>query len=594
MEKKLSEKALFLTILGVLFVIFTTITWGKWGNPIFDTFREALLPAEFLKGEMPYRDFLCLYPPLGYQINAILYKIFGVSINVLYFAGIISSLFILGGMYFVTRKFSNDKIAFVATFLTMCYQVFRVSGTEFTSWFFPYSYSVLYAFVAVFGAFLCLINYEFADEKKVGFLYGASFLFGLSVTLKPEYLPFGLILIFVIGKNYSVKNLLLSIFSAITPIILSAGQMFLSGFRANDLKILQDFFTNFQNSSSVAEFNAASYPNLAEFLNNKVLLTHSISSVKMFLITFAICLVFGIIINFLFQKSESNKAVVAKKFFAIVTFLIFGITAIILALLDFYNFSFGIILNIFVAIGLVLTLIKMLKNPVTKTEKAFVFIGISGFLLIGRSLFFPINSSGYNLTMTIFVIAATIYLFEILPQNIANTPKADFSFKSVYIGLILFSINVLFSWIFFSMATNVSFSGERGKFFIHERICSNVMFEAAEYAKNNLPKEAKLLVLPEGEIVNFYSKHDLCPKYYSLIPHIIDGYGEDKIVTDLFSEKNIPDCIMIYGKDYNGKLFGLHYGQKIFKEIKNKYEIVGEIADKKNPSFAKIYIYKLK
>lgn len=594
MEKKLSEKALFLTILGVLFVIFTTITWGKWGNPIFDTFREALLPAEFLKGEMPYRDFLCLYPPLGYQINAILYKIFGVSINVLYFAGIISSLFILGGMYFVTRKFSNDKIAFVATFLTMCYQVFRVSGTEFTSWFFPYSYSVLYAFVAVFGAFLCLINYEFADEKKVGFLYGASFLFGLSVTLKPEYLPFGLILIFVIGKNYSVKNLLLSIFSAITPIILSAGQMFLSGFRANDLKIVQDFFTNFQNSSSVAEFNAASYPNLAEFLNNKVLLTHSISSVKMFLITFAICLVFGIIINFLFQKSESNKAVVAKKFFAIVTFLIFGITAIILALLDFYNFSFGIILNIFVAIGLVLTLIKMLKNPVTKTEKAFVFIGISGFLLIGRSLFFPINSSGYNLTMTIFVIAATIYLFEILPQNIANTPKADFSFKSVYIGLILFSINVLFSWIFFSMATNVSFSGERGKFFIHERICSNVMFEAAEYAKNNLPKEAKLLVLPEGEIVNFYSKHDLCPKYYSLIPHIIDGYGEDKIVTDLFSEKNIPDCIMIYGKDYNGKLFGLHYGQKIFKEIKNKYEIVGEIADKKNPSFAKIYIYKLK
>ena len=213
MEKKLSEKALFLTILGVLFVIFTTITWGKWGNPIFDTFREALLPAEFLKGEMPYRDFLCLYPPLGYQINAILYKIFGVSINVLYFAGIISSLFILGGMYFVTRKFSNDKIAFVATFLTMCYQVFRVSGTEFTSWFFPYSYSVLYAFVAVFGAFLCLINYEFADEKKVGFLYGASFLFGLSVTLKPEYLPFGLILIFVIAKNYSVKNLLLSIFS---------------------------------------------------------------------------------------------------------------------------------------------------------------------------------------------------------------------------------------------------------------------------------------------------------------------------------------------------------------------------------------------
>ena len=120
------------------------------------------------------------------------------------------------------------------------------------------------------------------------------------------------------------------------------------------------------------------------------------------------------------------------------------------------------------------------------------------------------------------------------------------------------------------------------------------MFEAAEYAKNNLPKEAKLLVLPEGEIVNFYSKHDLCPKYYSLIPHIIDGYGENKIVTDLFSEKNIPDCIMIYGKDYNGKLFGLHYGQKIFKEIKNKYEIVGEIADKKNPSFAKIYIYKLK
>ncbi len=590
----LSKNVLYPAILGVLFVIFTMVTWGKWGNPIFDTFREALLPTEFLKGEVPYRDFLCLYPPLGYQINAILYKIFGVSLNVLYFAGIISSIFILGGMYFVTKKFTNDKIAFIATFLTMCYQVFRVSGTEFTSWFFPYSYSALYAFVAVFGAFLCLINFEFSEDKKVGFLYGAAFLFGLSVTFKPEYTPFGLLIIFIVAKNYSLKNLLLSAFSAILPIGLSMGQMFMTGFRASDFKIVQDFYANFQNSASVAEFNATSYPSLTEFLNSKVLLDHSFTSIKLFLVTFAICFVFGAIISFLSKENENNKVVMVKKFFITVTVFAFAITAIVLTIVDCYNFSLGIILNIVVAIGLVSILIKMLKNPVTETERAFVFIAISGFLLIGRSLFFPINSSGYNFTMTLFVIATMLLLFEILPKNITNTKKTEFLFQSVQLSIILFSINVIFCWIFFSISTNVSFSGERGKFFVHEKICSNVMFEAVKYIENNLSKDAKLLLLPEGEIVNFYSKHDLCPKYYSLIPHIIDGYGEDNIVKNLFSEKYLPDCIMIYGKDYNGKLFGLHYGQKIFKEIQNRYEIVGEIFDKSNSDFAKIYIYKLK
>lgn len=46
-----------------------------------DRGREFLLPQEILNGAVPYKDITLIYFPLAYYINALIYKLLGVSIN---------------------------------------------------------------------------------------------------------------------------------------------------------------------------------------------------------------------------------------------------------------------------------------------------------------------------------------------------------------------------------------------------------------------------------------------------------------------------------------------------------------------------------
>ncbi len=97
----------------LIFIFFTgvNLSWGKWGHVIYDCFREAVLPQAILDGKVLYRDITNLYPPLGYYFNALLYLIFGNSLNTLYWAGIINSFLILSIIYFVVKKYSSDFTA---------------------------------------------------------------------------------------------------------------------------------------------------------------------------------------------------------------------------------------------------------------------------------------------------------------------------------------------------------------------------------------------------------------------------------------------------------------------------------------------------
>lgn len=64
-------------------------------NPAIDTGRELYIPFRMLNGEVLYRDIVNIYGALAYQVNALLYLIFGASFNVLRVAGIINSTLII-------------------------------------------------------------------------------------------------------------------------------------------------------------------------------------------------------------------------------------------------------------------------------------------------------------------------------------------------------------------------------------------------------------------------------------------------------------------------------------------------------------------
>ena len=58
-----------------------------------DRGREFLIPQEILNGQVPYKDISLIYFPLGFYINAMLYKLFGISIDTLLISQMILSIF---------------------------------------------------------------------------------------------------------------------------------------------------------------------------------------------------------------------------------------------------------------------------------------------------------------------------------------------------------------------------------------------------------------------------------------------------------------------------------------------------------------------
>ena len=82
-------------------------------------------------------------------------------------------------------------------------------------------------------------------------------------------------------------------------------------------------------------------------------------------------------------------------------------------------------------------------------------------------------------------------------------------------------------------------------------------------------------------------------KYYALIPHTIDAYGEENILSDL--QKMPPDYVVITNKEYifTG-YFGVHYAKQIAQYFIEHYKTVKLVDFNENNVNAKFMILKKK
>ena len=122
------------------FLFGLAFSWQRWGNPLVDCGREMNQPLRLANGEMLYSDVRHIYGPLSPYLNSLLYRVFGVSLNVLYGSGMVSAVIILALCYWLARQLMNRWAATAATLSVMWLCAFKQAG----NYFLPYSYSALY------------------------------------------------------------------------------------------------------------------------------------------------------------------------------------------------------------------------------------------------------------------------------------------------------------------------------------------------------------------------------------------------------------------------------------------------------------------
>src|SRR5882724_8228433 len=184
--KPLSLQWLGPSVVAICFVVAAAMTWRKWPDPLIDFGIQLVLPWKISTGSVLYRDLMYLPGgPFSQYFNALLFKLFGVSLLTL----VISNLAIAAGLLvLIYRRFLAASDTETAT--TICLGIVLVfafgqySSTGNYNFITPYSHEVWHGVVLAIVSIAVLSGW--AAKERIGYALGAGLCGGLVFMTKPD------------------------------------------------------------------------------------------------------------------------------------------------------------------------------------------------------------------------------------------------------------------------------------------------------------------------------------------------------------------------------------------------------------------------
>jgi hypothetical protein len=139
------------------------------------------VPAMLAQGKMLYRDVWFGYAPLGPYLNAVLFRTFGINLNVLYWAGSLAALSCAILLFLSGRKLGSQLAGWTAGAIVLM--------EAFHAWHF--SFPLAYSFSSVYGCLTACLFLWFAlnacSSAKSRWMFGAATVAAAALLIKLEY-----------------------------------------------------------------------------------------------------------------------------------------------------------------------------------------------------------------------------------------------------------------------------------------------------------------------------------------------------------------------------------------------------------------------
>jgi hypothetical protein len=196
-------------------------TWGTWGNLSIDSGHEAYIPAVLANGKMLYRDVWWMYTPVAPYFNSLLFRVLGVRLEVLYWAGSLTALS-SAILLFVTGKRLSSWLAGWTAGAVVLLQAFHAWHFSFPL---PYSFAPVYGCLAACLFLCCAVHAAFSRHWL--WTFGAGTSAALALLLKLEfgaacYLALFLLIAGRALQRPSRKNILTEIVVVLPGIVVCA------------------------------------------------------------------------------------------------------------------------------------------------------------------------------------------------------------------------------------------------------------------------------------------------------------------------------------------------------------------------------------
>src|SRR3954454_17090973 len=170
---------------ALTFAALTVWSWRKWTDPLVDFGRELYIPWQLANGKVLYRDIAHLFGPLSQYLNALWFRLFGVSATTLIFSNLAILAATVAGIHYLFAASCGPWPATAASMLVLLLfgfsQYADVGNYAFVA---PYSHEATHSIALAVAVMICL--YRGVRDRRVPWFAAAGVLFGCVLLTKAE------------------------------------------------------------------------------------------------------------------------------------------------------------------------------------------------------------------------------------------------------------------------------------------------------------------------------------------------------------------------------------------------------------------------
>jgi hypothetical protein len=170
--------------MGIAFILLAWLGWRKWPDPLIDFGQQLYVPWRLARGAVLYHDISYVYGCLSVCYHAVLFKIFGASLNILLASNFLILIFLLLLVYRLFLKCSDIWTAAVIglALTVLAFGQFLDVGNY--NYLCPYSHEEFHGIVLAVVMIVCLARWlETGRKLSLAFAGGCM---GLIFLTKPE------------------------------------------------------------------------------------------------------------------------------------------------------------------------------------------------------------------------------------------------------------------------------------------------------------------------------------------------------------------------------------------------------------------------
>jgi hypothetical protein len=210
--------------MGIAFILLSWMSWRKWPDALIDFGQQLYIPWRLSRGAVLYHDVSYVYGCLSVCYHAALFKIFGVSLNVILASNFLILIFLLLLVYRLFLKCSDVWTAATAGLALTVLAFSQLLDVGNYNYICPYSHEEFHGIVLAVAMMACLARWLEAGRKLP--LAPAGVCLGLIFLTKPEVFvgavaPFVVAVIFQwrrISIPELAKSSLLTVICALIPL----------------------------------------------------------------------------------------------------------------------------------------------------------------------------------------------------------------------------------------------------------------------------------------------------------------------------------------------------------------------------------------